>query len=147
MRVLVNCLSAISGGAKTYLRNISRPLYLEFLNHKAHHLFFLVCEEQLDLLTDIPVENIILIKGDRPLGLSRFLWEKFSLPKIIVDYDIEVLFTPYQVGPSIRGVKNVLMIRNMEPFLFSKYKYSVDTWLRNNVLSFVSNYCLVRLIE
>jgi len=93
-------------------------------------------------LFDIPSENIILINGDRPLGLFRFVWEKFSLPRIVADFDIDVLFTPYQVGPNIRGVKNVLMIRNMEPFFFFKYRYSMNTWLRNKVLSFISNHCL-----
>lgn len=141
MRVLINCLSATSGGAISYLRNISRPLYLQFSNNSKHFLFFLVFKDQLEFL-DIPTENIILINGKRPLGVFRVLWEIFCLPRIVADYDISVLFTPYQVGFSIPNIKNVLMIRNMEPFLFFKYKYSFNTWLRNKVLAVASNYCL-----
>ena len=31
---------------------------------------------------------------------------------------------------------NVVMLRNMEPFTFTKYKYSLKTLLRNYVLKF-----------
>lgn len=144
MRVLVNCLSSISGGAKAYLRNLCRPLFLEFLNHNKHDLFFLVCEEQLGFFCDVPNDHLILLNGKRPLGFFRIIWEKISLPRIVVEHNIDVLFTPYQVGPKIKGVKNVLMIRNMEPFLFSRYKYSFNTWLRNKVLALASNYSLCK---
>lgn len=142
MRVLFNCISAVSGGAKTYLRSLSAPLLNEFINQKHHQLFFLVHKDQLEFFTDIPQAYIILLNGKRLTGFARILWERLNLPEIIVDNQIDVLFTPYQVGLRIPNVKNILMIRNMEPFFFKKYKYGFNTWLRNVILAFASNYCL-----
>jgi glycosyltransferase involved in cell wall biosynthesis len=34
------------------------------------------------------------------------------------------------------------MIRNMEPFLFGRYKYSMTTWIRNKILAAISAGCL-----
>jgi glycosyltransferase involved in cell wall biosynthesis len=34
------------------------------------------------------------------------------------------------------------MIRNMEPFLFENYKYSMTTWIRNKILAALSVSCL-----
>jgi len=34
------------------------------------------------------------------------------------------------------------MIRNMEPFLFERYKYSTTTWIRNKILAAISASCL-----
>ena len=142
MRVLFNCISAVSGGGKTYLRSLSTPLFNEFINQKKHQLFFLVHHDQLELFADIPQAFIILLNDQKPAGLARIFWERLNLPGIIADNHVDVLFTPYQVGLSIPNVRNVLMIRNMEPFYFNKYDYIFNTWLRNVMLAVTSNYCL-----
>jgi glycosyltransferase involved in cell wall biosynthesis len=144
MRVLLNCISAVSGGGKTYLRNLSAPLFNEFINRKQHQLFFLVHLDQLEYFREIPQTFIILLNCQKPTGFTRIFWERLNLPKIVKDNKIDVLFTPYQVGLRIANIKNVLMIRNMEPFYFKKYEYSFNTWLRNNILAFASNHCLRR---
>lgn len=142
MKVLFNCLSSVSGGGEAYLRNISKPL-LEYFNLKAKHkLIFLAHVDQSILLSEIPKSNIIWISQRRSYGLKRILWEMKNLSQIVLDNNIDVLFTPHQVAPYIPNIKNVLMIRNMEPFLFEDYEYSRNTWFRNKILAFVSSHCL-----
>ena len=142
MRVLFNCLSSVSGGGVAYLRNISKLLVGEFLKSGRHELIFLAHEDQAGLLQGVDPARIILITGSRSDGLRRVCWERLHLPRYVQEQQVDVLFTPYQVAPLLRNVRNVLMIRNMEPFLFGGYPYGFRTRLRNEVLARVSSRCL-----
>lgn len=142
MRVLLNCLSSVSGGGVAYLRNISKLLATEFLKSGTHELIFLAHADQAALLQGVDPAQIILISGPRPDGLRRVLWERLNLPRYVREKKVDVLYTPYQVAPLVRNARNVLMIRNMEPFLFGGYPYSFGTRLRNEVLSRISSRCL-----
>lgn len=142
MNVLMNCISAVSGGGRAHLRNISSPLLAEFVAEEKNKLFFLAYADQLDLLNGIPKPNIIPVERPRLSATQRFMWERLRLPIIAASKNIDVIFTPYQVGVCLTGIKNVLMIRNMEPFYFDSYNYSLNTWLRNTILSAASRYCL-----
>jgi len=142
MKVLFNCISSVSGGGRAYLRNLSGPLADVFSAEGQHDLVFLAHRDQSDLLSGVPTSNVIWISGPRPDGVRRIAWERSNLPRIISDRRVDVLFTPYQVAPHVANVKNVLMIRNMEPFLFRRYKYSITTWMRNKVLAAMSTSCL-----
>ena len=67
--------------------------------------------------------------------MVRLVWERLFLANILKRNCIDVLFTPYQVNIAMgRSVKQVLMLRNMEPFLFDRYPYGRNTGLRNRVL-------------
>jgi glycosyltransferase involved in cell wall biosynthesis len=103
---------------------------------------FLAHQDQAELLSGVPASNVIWISGTRPDGFRRIAWERRNLPRIVAEHRFDVLFIPYQVAPRVANVKNVLMIRNMEPFLFGKYKYSISTWLRNKILAGMSASCL-----
>ena len=135
MNILINCLSSVSGGAVSYLRNLLPKLDALFQeSNQGHGITILAHQEQKYLFPSIPDSNCILLKNSRPMGCRRFLWEYRNLGKIVSSHNIDVLFTPYQISPQINGVKQVLMLRNMDPFCFGKYKYRFKPWLRNKVL-------------
>jgi glycosyltransferase involved in cell wall biosynthesis len=142
MKVLLNCISSVSGGGRAYLRNLSGPLLEVFLQERQHDLVFLAHRDQSELLSGVPASSVIWISGPRLEGVRRIAWERSNLPRIVSDSRFDVLFTPYQVAPHLVNVKNVLMIRNMEPFLFGSYKYSITNWMRNKLLAAMSASCL-----
>jgi glycosyltransferase involved in cell wall biosynthesis len=142
MRVLLNCLSSVSGGAIAYLRNLSPRLVALFAASGEHELMLLAHDEQRPLLRGIEPALVHWLSGGRSAGISRLRWEKRNLPSITREHKCDVLFTPYQVSPRVPGVRNVMMIRNMEPFLFDGYSYSPETWLRNRLLRWLSSTCL-----
>jgi glycosyltransferase involved in cell wall biosynthesis len=143
MRVLVYCVSSTSGGAGSYLRNLA-PLLNRVFERAANGycLKFLAHEEQRGLLESVPESQCLWIKGKRLSGYKRVLWERREVPRIVRGEQIDVLFTPYQIGPRIPDVRHVLMLRNMEPFLCQAYRYSAKTWLRNRLLRRLSVRCL-----
>jgi glycosyltransferase involved in cell wall biosynthesis len=142
MKILFNCVSSVSGGGRAYLRNLSGPLAETFSAEGQHDLVFLAHRDQSELLCRVPASNVIWISGPRHEGFRRIVWERSNLPRIVSDHRFDVLFTPYQIAPHVANVKNVLMIRNMEPFLFGRYKYSITTWMRNKILAAMSASCL-----
>lgn len=129
----MNCLSSVSGGGVTYLRRLVPALAAEFKKSQ-HTLTVLAHEQQLPHLAGVDVNVIQEVRGPRLTGVRRLWWEQRNLPGILRENGIDLLFTPYQVAQRIDGVRNVLMIRNMEPFLFDGYPYSPTSWLRNSVL-------------
>jgi glycosyltransferase involved in cell wall biosynthesis len=142
MKILFNCISSISGGGRTYLRNLSVLLKDKFAAEGQHELLFLAYSDQEELLSGVPISNIIWIPSARPGVFRRMIWEQLNLPSMVSQYNFDVIFTPSQVARIVSNVKNVLMIRNMEPFLFQNYKYSTPTWIRNRLLSTMSARCL-----
>lgn len=145
MNVLMYCLSSVSGGAVAYLRNLA-PLLAERFERggDGHRLTFLAHEDQAPCFEGIPEAQIRWVGGKRPTGYRRVRWERRNLPRIAREQGADVLFTPYQIAPRVPGVRNVLMLRNMEPFLFDGYHYSPKTWLRNRLLRRTSSACLGR---
>jgi len=136
-RILINYLSVASGGAITYLKNIT-PHLLDMEKKDSSRrvrIKILVNEAQLSYLSsDIDRNRVVVVKTRT--GIKRLVWEHIKLPAIVKENNIDVVFTPYQVTKLVHNVCNVIMVRNMEPFTFSKYKYSFKTWLRNHVLKF-----------
>lgn len=132
----MNCLSSVSGGAVSYLRNLSSLLSTRFESSQGKHkLIFLAHESQRELFTGVQDGHMFWIGGTRPAGWRRVLWERRNLDRIVSETGSEVAFTPYQIATSVGAVKQVLMLRNMEPFLFGQYRYSWNTALRNRLLA------------
>jgi len=139
LNVMMSCLAFISGGAVTYMRNLAPLLYEHFQKApEGHRLKFLAHEEQKEQLQSVDASQIVWLRQARPTGYARMFWEYWHLPDILNEGQIDVFFTPYQVGPRIRGPKHVMMIRNMEPFLHNRYRYSVANRLRNHLLRLAS---------
>lgn len=134
MKVMINLLSSRSGGALSYVRNLIPLLAARFAASDRHQLVLLVNAAQKPELSDIDVAVKFVEVNEQRNGYARALWEIVSLPKIIDENEIDVLFTPYQLAPNVKNAKTVVMIRNMEPFLFDKYRYDFKNYLRNKVL-------------
>ena len=135
MIVLYNCLSAISGGAVSYNRNMLPELNRLFEGSvDGHQLRILLHESQEPFISDIPGAQCIFVKGHRLTGVRRLLWEWRHLEHVAQEERADVLFCPYQIGRSVANAKLVLMIRNMEPFLFQRYRYGLGSRLRNHLL-------------
>ena len=145
MNIIMNCLSSVSGGAVSYLRNLSPLLSARFeASQGAHNLIFLLHESQRELVADIGGGHCYWIGGARPTGWRRVVWERHNLDRIVRQTSCEVLFTPYQISTAVDRAKQVLMLRNMEPFLFEQYRYSWNTALRNRLLDRYSRLSLRR---
>jgi glycosyltransferase involved in cell wall biosynthesis len=137
------CLSSVSGGAVAYLRNLAPLLAERFARDgDGHSLKFLAHEEQAPLLEGIEDSQVCWIRGARPKGVRVVWWEQRNLPAIVRKNAADVLFLPCQVGSHAPELRRVLMLRNMEPFLFERYHYGLKTWLRNRLLRRESVRCL-----
>jgi len=130
--ILVNCVSAGSGGALTYLQNLVPKLIKMFENDVNHNVCLLIKNDQRKLIDDC-LEDYVIYAPNLG-GYKRFIWEYMNLPKIINHRNIDLVFTPYQIARVFKNIKNIVMFRNMEPFTFHKYKNSFGNWLRNHIL-------------
>lgn len=139
MVFLMYCLSSVSGGAVAYLRHLVPLLAERFAEaSEGHSLRFLAHEQQATVLQGIDRAQVHWLRGVWPAGYRRVVWERRNLGAIVAEQGVDVLFNPYQIGPHARGVKTVLMLRNMEPFLSGRYRYSLKSRLRNELLRRVS---------
>lgn len=143
MKVLINCLSSFSGGAVSYLRNIIPKLVALFEgSEQSHSIEILAHIEQKQLFQSIPESQCILLRNSCSGGYRRFLWEYCNIDRIIRRRNIDILFSPCQVSPRVSGIKQVMMLRNLEPFFCYRYKYSIRPWLRNQLLAIQSKRSL-----
>lgn len=141
--VFINCLSAVSGGAVSYLRNLLPPLHERFSREQGpSRVRILAHEEQIPLLNPIDAASILVVRGARIAGYRRLVWEWQTLERFVRSVGADVLFHPYQVGAMPKGIRNILMLRNMEPFRFRQFRYPLRSWLRNALLRVQSGRCL-----
>jgi len=140
--ILVNSLSAESGGALTYVRNLF-PLLAEYSAPAGVEVIVLHRASQAKIVQNVNCERIS-VPDEKVFGYKRVSWEMINLRRLVKNSGANVVFTPYQVAlPSIR-VRSILMLRNMEPFLFSRYKYELKTAARNFALARWSAFSLRR---
>lgn len=130
---LVNCLSAKSGGAISYLRNLLPRLH-QLAENSTVEMRFLCDGQQKTHLGRVDAERIVDSPTDGLSALKRIGWEKKNLPALVRDHDVDVVYTPYQILNAKTPSRNVIMVRNMEPFLFGRYSYKLKGRLRNAVL-------------
>jgi len=143
MMALVDCLSSVSGGAVSYLRNVIPRLYGLFkASGESHKLRLLVHESQKVLFPGIPASEFIVLAGPRMSGYRRVWWEFFNIPNVVAETKADVLFYPYQIGLRVNGVKKVHMLCNMDPFHFHRYEYDFKLRIRNHLLKFESRRSL-----
>lgn len=131
--VLINCVSAGSGGALAYLINLV-PLLLDKESKGELKFKLLVKKKQAELLDD-KYSSFLIIAPDLN-GYKRFLWEYFNLSNLVKKNNIDIIFTPYQIARVFKSVTNVVMFRNMEPFTFHKYRNTYKNWIRNKLLKY-----------
>jgi glycosyltransferase involved in cell wall biosynthesis len=131
---MINLLPSSSGGGLSYVRNLIPLLAGDFARSAEHELVLLLNDFQRRELRDLDGSVRCVEVPRQKNGYLRALWEMHALPRIVRDQNVDVLFTPYQLAPSVKRVRTVTMIRNMEPFLFDKYPYDFKNRVRNSVL-------------
>lgn len=141
MKLLINFLQSHSGGARSYLRNI-----LPYINHwpdqEEMQVYLLLYKQQLDAdkidVSKFKIKPVIIdtIPKFKPLA------EQCVVRKIAKQLSADILFTPYQVAFPVKGVRSVLMLRNMEPFLHWQFSSTKRNRIRNIVLQLLSSYSL-----
>ncbi len=132
-KILINCLSARSGGAISYLRNAIGSILAEGNRLDGVEIHAL-CDARQALQIDTSPDRRILAETARLGGWKRSLWERRNLPRIVRQGGYGTVFTPYQLSAAALPVRSVLMLRNMEPFFFERYHYSFKNRLRNQLL-------------
>ncbi len=145
MRLLINCLSSVSGGAVTYLRNLVPKLAAEI--HRLDASVELVLLHHAHQRTFFPPEikaRRVELDARSSTGLRRAAHEALTLKSIVSAERADVVFTPYQAALLPRRTRHVLMLRNMEPFRFRAYSYGFRGAVRNALLEKWSAYCLRR---
>jgi len=111
--ILLNALSARSGGGQTYVINL-----LNFLPEGFPVNVFVLAPDSLPLSVDRP--NIKRVSVEWPVEnpIARGIWERFCLPGLLRRLGADVLFCPGGIigcrVPADR--KAVTMFRNMIPF-------------------------------
>src|SRR5256885_4868680 len=97
MRLLINCLSSVSGGAVTYLRNLLPKLVGEMrLSDESIEPILLYHAAQRDFFASELKVRRLELRGRGPVGLSRVMREAIALRRVIRAEHVEVAFTPYQ---------------------------------------------------
>jgi glycosyltransferase involved in cell wall biosynthesis len=112
MKIVINALSARLGGGQTYLKNL-----LAHLPEQAVVDILVYAPASLRLPED-PRIRLGATRWPTANPLLRTLWEKFTLPRILLEEKANIFFCPGGVlatrAPA--GCKVVTMFRNMVPF-------------------------------
>lgn len=133
MKVVMNCLPLASGGGIAIVRNLV-PLLAGELGSR---IAFLMHIGQADLVPTLKPQSMICV-SEPAGGWKRLVWERRWLGGVVKRTGANVLFTPYQAATLVPGVKNVLMLTNMEPFLHARFRYGAVNRLRNIALQLAS---------
>lgn len=131
----MNLLSAGSGGALNYARNLTPRLGALVRDTHKGKLTVLSYPGLLPDLSPAEAGSIQIREIPQKNGLRRVVWEQSHIGQILGEFKPDVVFSPYQIGVTPKGVRSVLMLRNMEPFLYQNY----DSPFRKNVRN-----CLLR---
>ncbi|QLE10450.1 glycosyltransferase family 4 protein [Pseudoalteromonas shioyasakiensis] len=108
--IFINALSAKLGGGKTYIINLLRYL-------PNNVLIYICCPDRFMLPDDPRVIYLESNFANKSL-LHRAFWEIFSLPFVLKNLKVELLFVPGGMDFTLStfAIPKVTMFRNMLPF-------------------------------
>lgn len=141
MKIVINALSARQGGGQTYLRNLFDHLPRQGPNGDLIRVFLLAPESLRALEKPGHIE---FLSGRWTVAspLTRAVWERFGLPRLLRTLGADVLFTPG--GTSLARppapCRLVTMFRNMIPFdLAQRRRYPLGyqrlrNWLLERIM-------------
>ncbi|MFP8878455.1 MAG: glycosyltransferase family 1 protein [Myxococcota bacterium] len=112
-RIVINTLSARTGGGLTYARNLLMHLDLEY----RADVFVLVAPQRRHLLPDGPYTFIDCAWAGQNV-LQRTLWEAFGLPRLLRELgaDVYYVLAGTLAAKPPAGCKSVVAFRNLLPF-------------------------------
>lgn len=153
MNVLVNAFSARSGGGLTYLTNL-----LNFTPQLDGLNIYILCGDSLCIPATCSNITRIIVRWPTTNPLSRAVWERFFLHRLLRKLKIDILFCPGGIinARPHGGCKFVTMSRNMIPFDPSQYcryplglerlriwilsKVLLQSMIRADCVIFISHY-------
>ena len=113
MKILVNALSASSGGIATYTKNLAHS----FLSRKLDSIF--AVSNDFELEEGVPT---IRFSANRMPPIKRFFWEQSVWRMIVKKYKPDVLFSSANFGLIFSPVSQILLMREgglFDPFYLS----------------------------
>ena len=116
LRIVLNAVSAKSGGAATYIRNLASSLPIEE-PRKHYYLYLPPAQAQAISLRSHHVTVVSTDIGYRPFW-QRFLWDQISLRRVVKQTKADVLISTSDFGMLFPPCKQVLLVRN--PLFFSR---------------------------
>lgn len=134
MRIGINALSTNPGGARTYLTNLLGAL-ARTPGDQHHFVVFLRPQVRSLLEPSSPrftYHEVPASVTDR-LGV-RLLWEQLVLPRLLRRYDVDVLYSPGNIGcwaapvPSVLAIQYTSVFDNVlpEPVSLRKLKWTLQ---------------------
>ena len=110
MKIIINAISAKTGGIATYTNNLARS----FEQRKVDAIFAVPSELNLDS----GIKTIIVGANKKP-PFQRVLWEQIIWRRIVKKYQADVLFSSANFGLLFSPIPQVLLLR--EGGLFDPY--------------------------
>jgi len=114
--ILINAMSASSGGGVTYIKNLCN-----YCGSNDESVIFLFTPQNIGLYETVllkykKIRYEVIPQGNRPV--IRALWEIFILPKFIRELGVNVYYNPGGINVTRMppGVESVVTLRNMLPF-------------------------------
>jgi len=110
LKMIVNAVSAKSGGAATYIENLAKEL--STLNQRHRYLFY-VPLNRAKLLEGLG-SNIKVVDTDISYQSSwkRFLWDQITLRQVVYHQKTDLLLSCSDFGMMFPPCRQILMIRN-----------------------------------
>ena len=110
LKVLINAVSAKSGGAVSYIRNLADELVMSYPKYE----FIFVCpSDQVGSILKVGRNiKVILTEIGQQSSWKRFLWDQIALRRIIQKEKVVLLISSSDFGVWFPPCRQILMIRN-----------------------------------
>ena len=118
LTIVLNAVSAKSGGAATYIRNLASSLAVE--EPRKHYYLYLPPAQARAISPRGGGDHVTVVSTDigyRPFW-QRFLWDQITLRRIVKQIKPNVLISTSDFGMLFPPCKQVLLVRN--PLFFSR---------------------------
>lgn len=120
MKIIINAISANTGGIDTYTSNL-----IEYIGREDLEAIIYVPQAFNADLFDSPNVTVKKVPVKRFFGpIHRFLWEQIYWRKIIKQYDADLLYSPANYGVLFPPIEQVLLVQG-EIYLNPVYRDKV----------------------
>jgi len=135
MHILINALSAKTGGGLTYLNHLIRDL--DRIDKKNSYTVLVTEKNQQRVLGDSQLRINIVTIGVGSVW-RRLLYEQWGLPRLIDKIKADLIFAPAEIAPLRARCPVVLGIQNPNPYYNVGVNWSVAQRLRHFILRIIA---------
>ena len=130
MKVLINAVSAKSGGAATYIENLIRSL----ADADSRHSYIFLVPPQSAKTSHVDSENVEVRETTIGLGAAwkRFLWDQLTIRHLVRKEHVDVIVSSSDFGTLWPPCPQILMLRNALFFcpLYKEHILMRHSWKR-----------------